>query len=359
MNRQHPTLSIQPDLSIPPSRIAEYRGRSGGAGPRFQAVLAETAPGRGPATGMAPPQAPGDALRAAWPGSQARPGEPATAGMATAGMATTGMATTGMATAGMAAPEYAPAGATAGLARSIPLEPRQVTVTPPETRHRNDGRFFGPDGFDGDDLIDIVNPLHHLPIVGMVYRQVTGDRISPGAKIVGGGIIGGPAGLISSMVRVGIERTTGQSLGGHVAALAGFEHHGTAGQSRAASAYARAARANQPEFAALAVNAATPPPSPPPPVLAAAAGPGPRPDGSDRPVAALPPRPAAVPLPAVAPLPSTGGVALPVNATWDGDRVPVRYVWSAGAPGRAVAATLAGVPDRPVRQPVGPAGRIG
>lgn len=49
------------------------------------------------------------------------------------------------------------------------------------------------------DLLDIVNPLQHIPIISTVYRAVTGDHISDGARHVGhalyGVALGGPVGM--------------------------------------------------------------------------------------------------------------------------------------------------------------------
>jgi hypothetical protein len=48
------------------------------------------------------------------------------------------------------------------------------------------------------DLLDVINPLQHLPIVGNIYRAVTGDESSVGAQLAGGTLYGGPlGGLIS------------------------------------------------------------------------------------------------------------------------------------------------------------------
>ncbi len=49
-----------------------------------------------------------------------------------------------------------------------------------------------PFGFG--DLIDMVNPLQHIPLVNLAYRAVTGDEIRPIGKIVGGALFGGPVG---------------------------------------------------------------------------------------------------------------------------------------------------------------------
>ena len=42
------------------------------------------------------------------------------------------------------------------------------------------------DAFGFLDLLDMVNPLQHIPVVGPVYRSVTGDTIKPISQMVGG-----------------------------------------------------------------------------------------------------------------------------------------------------------------------------
>lgn len=74
-----------------------------------------------------------------------------------------------------------------------------------------------PFGFG--DLVDMVNPLQHIPLVGTVYRAVTGDSIRPVAQIVGGGLFGGVAGAAGSFVNVLVEQETGKDIAGNVAAF--------------------------------------------------------------------------------------------------------------------------------------------
>lgn len=40
------------------------------------------------------------------------------------------------------------------------------------------------------DFIDVINPLQHLPIVGSIYRAVTGDTLKPAAQVTGGILYG-------------------------------------------------------------------------------------------------------------------------------------------------------------------------
>jgi hypothetical protein len=65
--------------------------------------------------------------------------------------------------------------------------------------------FFGEDGFTFGDIIDIVNPLQHLPIVGTIYRKITGDTIAPAMQIAGDALFGGPVGAIISMVTTALK----------------------------------------------------------------------------------------------------------------------------------------------------------
>ena len=76
-----------------------------------------------------------------------------------------------------------------------------------------------PEAFGFGDLIDMINPLQHLPLVNIVYRELTGDEIRPIAQIIGGGVFGGPAGVASGLVNTVVEYETGKDLTGNVVAL--------------------------------------------------------------------------------------------------------------------------------------------
>ena len=73
--------------------------------------------------------------------------------------------------------------------------------------------YWGDDGIGFGDLVDVVNPLHHLPVVGTAYREMTGDEIAPAAKIIGGMIFGGPIGLVMAIVNAIFEEATGKEFG--------------------------------------------------------------------------------------------------------------------------------------------------
>jgi len=72
------------------------------------------------------------------------------------------------------------------------------------------------------DLLDVINPLQHIPLLGSVYREVTGDRISAPARILGDVLYGGPVGLAFGAIDVLFAEIGGQTPGDAlVAALFG------------------------------------------------------------------------------------------------------------------------------------------
>lgn len=71
------------------------------------------------------------------------------------------------------------------------------------------------DGFLGT-LIDIINPLQHIPGVSTLYREATGDTMSSAANIVGGGLFGGPIGAAASVVNEIVSMQTGGDIGENV-----------------------------------------------------------------------------------------------------------------------------------------------
>ncbi len=98
--------------------------------------------------------------------------------------------------------------------------------------HRRFARFEAMDYADGipdrdfafGDLLDIVNPLQHIPIISSLYRNLTGDEISGPAKIMGGLLYGGPVGLVAALAVTIAEQEAGQDLGeAALAALFGDE----------------------------------------------------------------------------------------------------------------------------------------
>ncbi|SLN20219.1 hypothetical protein [Oceanibacterium hippocampi] len=75
------------------------------------------------------------------------------------------------------------------------------------------------DEFTFGDLIDIINPLQHIPVISSIYRELTGDEIRPVARIIGDGIYGGPIGLAGSVANAMLEEHSGRDVMGHAMAL--------------------------------------------------------------------------------------------------------------------------------------------
>jgi hypothetical protein len=75
-----------------------------------------------------------------------------------------------------------------------------------------------------NDLVDIINPLQHIPLVNMAYRAITGDKISGFAQIAGSALYGGPLGIVSGAANAIVQDEKGDDIGGTViAALTGTE----------------------------------------------------------------------------------------------------------------------------------------
>ena len=87
--------------------------------------------------------------------------------------------------------------------------------SPPAAQTSSKGPTLWAHGsFGFKDLLDIINPLQHLPVIGSVYRYLTGDEPSGGARIVGDTIYGGPigfgVGVVSTMLTDGDGRDLGE-----------------------------------------------------------------------------------------------------------------------------------------------------
>ena len=79
------------------------------------------------------------------------------------------------------------------------------------------------DGFGFDDVLDIINPLQHLPVIGTIYRKITGDTIRPFSNIVGGAIFGGPIGAASGAINLAVKQGTGKDLAENALSIVGIE----------------------------------------------------------------------------------------------------------------------------------------
>ncbi len=69
------------------------------------------------------------------------------------------------------------------------------------------------------DMLEALNPLQHLPVIGSIYRSVTGATIEPAARVVGGLLFGGLGGGISSIANALLEGINGKDLGENLIAM--------------------------------------------------------------------------------------------------------------------------------------------
>ncbi len=76
--------------------------------------------------------------------------------------------------------------------------------------------------FEFADVVDVINPLHHLPVVNMIYREMTGDELHPMSQIIGGAVYGGPIGAVSGTANAISKMQTGKDLGEHVFSFSGL-----------------------------------------------------------------------------------------------------------------------------------------
>lgn len=92
---------------------------------------------------------------------------------------------------------------------------RQAAAAKPETKSENTASFESV----FEDLLDIVNPLQHLPVVGTLYRAVTGDKMGTVEKIAGDALYGGLWGAVGALADTAFEAVTGKDFGSTVLAL--------------------------------------------------------------------------------------------------------------------------------------------
>ncbi len=68
------------------------------------------------------------------------------------------------------------------------------------------------------DILAIANPLQHIPVVGTIYRALTGDSIATMPSIIGGALFGGPIGLALALAGNAFKSQTGMDPGETVVA---------------------------------------------------------------------------------------------------------------------------------------------
>jgi len=63
------------------------------------------------------------------------------------------------------------------------------------------------------EVLSELNPLQYIPVVGTIYRSITGDTIPEPVRMFGSmivsGLLGGPVGLALSIAALSVEKATG------------------------------------------------------------------------------------------------------------------------------------------------------
>jgi hypothetical protein len=81
-------------------------------------------------------------------------------------------------------------------------------------------------GADGksffQNVLDILNPLEHLPVVSTIYHAITGNQSGDLEKVAGDTLYGGPIGLVSSLADLAFEKITGKDFGDTMLSMVGL-----------------------------------------------------------------------------------------------------------------------------------------
>jgi hypothetical protein len=112
----------------------------------------------------------------------------------------------------------------AETAITIPAPPPPPAAHPVHWWHK-------ASGFSFHDVLDTLNPLQHIPIVGSIYRSITHDEPGAVARILGDGLYGGGpigalVGLFTGALNVLVQADTGKDIGEHMLSLVGLGGHG-------------------------------------------------------------------------------------------------------------------------------------
>jgi hypothetical protein len=102
----------------------------------------------------------------------------------------------------IASPGHAGARPASLLAQSAPADSSAAPADAPAQPHEG---FF-------HHLWNVVNPLQHVPVIGTLYRAITGEHLDAVEKIAGDTLYGGLWGAVSSVADVAFEGLTGRSF---------------------------------------------------------------------------------------------------------------------------------------------------
>jgi hypothetical protein len=90
---------------------------------------------------------------------------------------------------------------------------------PGTQRTASGGLWESSDGPSFEDLLDVINPLQHIPVVSSIYRAITGDQIGMASRTIGGFLFGGQVGALVAGITGLFEEATGGSVATHIATV--------------------------------------------------------------------------------------------------------------------------------------------
>lgn len=98
----------------------------------------------------------------------------------------------------------------------IITDPHRLSIAPAHVWHDTpmpdggpplDGDAFMPimSSMSFDEFLRGLNPLHHIPVVGTIYRAATGETIPAPMRVLGGALFGGVPGMMMNAAMVAVE----------------------------------------------------------------------------------------------------------------------------------------------------------
>jgi len=117
------------------------------------------------------------------------------------------------------------------------IEAATPVATPPVSADQSSKDSKSSDwDFSFHNLLSIINPLEHLPVIGTIYRAITGTHIGVPERIAGDALYGGLWGAVSGAADAAFEAITGKDFGSTVLALFTGHHRDKAVASNKAAA---------------------------------------------------------------------------------------------------------------------------
>src|SRR4051812_25663167 len=83
------------------------------------------------------------------------------------------------------------------IAESETNRPLELPQAAKPVEEKSSIKWWSKESFSFKDILDMLNPLQHLPVISTLYRKFTGEGIGGVARIIGGAIYGRAGGIVS------------------------------------------------------------------------------------------------------------------------------------------------------------------